>query len=574
MKTLLLLPFLLLPPAAFGQTIISDSFDIAGNDSAATGFGTDGVNTDIATRLTGTAVVAEPLTWVATGAGKVATSYSIASNALRIDAAPNVGAIQFSNNGFSGFDFGPYLVGKRYEVTFTFDNDSVDTINRRMSWMLADAPNAAIGDANLGFQLQAEANQASANVFKRLSAVSNGSTTAVNASIASGLTYGDPVQFRVVIEDIDITGVQASSYEVYLNGSATPVDSGLITFIRGTRYLIFDIAPATGPCSIDDFSVSVTGPAAEPPDIGARYLYFVNSVGEIRSFTGITAGAVPVTGRFNLNGGVLEGAQPDYTGYQAFAIDPTTGIVYGINAFGDVVRWPTLADWFGNTNAIVPDFDDPGFAAYGMNNSQGSVHGASYDPATGGFYVVYEGDATIDGDVGHYASAADFLINANATVSASIYGGNLINFHYSGEDAPGNVNAATPGANYFHATSTGQIEGFPTLADYISNPDNRTFQQANFCGGAIDGFALPVPVVADLKLEVSNVQRNPAGEVVSVDLSWNAVEGTSYNLLGAADLATGFTVLPGYEGVATSPQTVTVPASFGSRGFFTIEVAP
>src|SRR5690606_2600654 len=141
------------------------------------------------------------------------------------------------------------------------------------------------------------------------------------------------------------------------------------------------------------------GTAPEPPDIGDRYLYFVTSTGEIRGFTGISTGAVPVTGRINMNGGVLEATHADYAGYQAFAIDPATGIVYGIDVLGDVVRWPTPADWLENTNAIIPGFGDPGFAAYGSDGSQGSVHGASHDPATGGFYVVYEGDAAIDGDI-------------------------------------------------------------------------------------------------------------------------------------------------------------------------------
>ncbi len=574
MKNLHLLPFLLLPLAASGQLIIGDSFDIAASDSAATGFGTDGVNTEIASRLSGAAALEQPLSWIASGMGKDPAAYSIAGNALRIESVPGVGAIQLSADFATPYDFGAHLVGNRYEVAFTFDNDSVADANRRMSWMLTDNPNAAVGGANLGMQLQADANQASASVFKRLSPLSNGTMTGTNEAIAEGLPYGEPVDFRVVIEDIDVTGLQVSTYEVYLDGSATPADSGVLSFSRRERYLIFDIAPNSGPVTIDNFSVTVTGPAAAPPDIGGRYLYFVNAMGEIRGFTGIAAGDVPVVGRANVNAGVLEGSHEDYGTYQAFANDPDSGIVYGINAFGDVVRWPSFADWLADSNAIVPEPGEAGYEAYGATNAQGSVHGASHDPATGGFYVVYEGDETIDGDIGEYPSAEDFLNNTNATVSASVYGGNLANFHYSGEDAPGNFGAATPGANYFHITGGGQLEGFHTLGDYVADPGNRTFQKGGFAAGAVDGFALPVPVPIDLNLRISNVQRNASDEVESVDLSWDAAQGTSYNLLGSSDLTGGFTPLPGYKGVTTSPQTVTVPAGFEVRGFFSIEIGP
>ena len=131
-----------------------------------------------------------------------------------------------------------------------------------------------------------------------------------------------------------------------------------------------------------------------------------------------------------------EASHVDYGAYQGFTLDPTTGIVYGISSLGDVVRWPTLHDWLANTNAIVPGVGEPGYDAYGETGAQGSVHGASHDPATGGFYVVYEGDATIDGDVGAFqvTTSRGLTVSARAVVLATGLRGSPRKLGVPGED--------------------------------------------------------------------------------------------------------------------------------------------
>ncbi|WP_193214073.1 hypothetical protein [Luteolibacter marinus] len=561
---------------AQGQLIIADDFNITGDSSVATGFGPDGVNTEVATRLTGQAATDFTLSYYQSGTGKDPSAFDIADNRFRIAALGGVGAVQLSTDSSTGFDFGSYLVGKTYEILVTLDNDSVDTANRRFSFILGASTNDNVNNCPLSLQLQADANSAGAQIFKRVGANSNPDGVAINQAIASGLPYGEPVSLRIVIEDVDTTLIGHSTYAIYLNGSPTPADSGTFGFATTSRHFIYDIAQLTGPATYEDFSVTVTGDAPEAPVTPPRYVYFVQGNGDIRGFTGINTGDIPVTGPGGAATGFLEASQPSYGTFQGFTTDPSTGIVYGINVFGDVIQWPTLADWLADTNSIVPDFGEPGFAVYGGTGAQGSVHGISYDGNTGGFYVVYEGDALIDGDIGEYATAEDFVNNVNATVTASTYGGNRFNFYYFNEDAPTTQASPNdiPGANYFQASGGGVLEGFQTLADYISNPGNKTFSKDGFGGSSIGAFALPIPAPPEFGLQVSNVQRNGAGEVTSVDLSWSVEADTSYNLLGSPDLATPFAILPGMEGVTTSPQTVTVPAGYESKGFFSIEIAP
>ncbi len=555
------------------QVIISDDFDIPGDHSTTTGFDTDGVNTDLVNRLTGQAAIDQPLSYFASAAFKVDTAYSIANNTLQATAVTGVGALEYTADGFTAFDFGDYLRGKVYEIQLTFDNDSVNTANRRFSFTLGSAPGQAVNASPLSIQLQADADQAGARLYKRVRAASDPGGMDINQAISPSLPYGDPVDVRLVITDVDTLLGLESSYEIYVNGGATPVDSGDFGISSTSRHLIFDVAPDTGPVSYDDFSVTVTGDAPEPPAItGDRYLYFIGNDGAIYGFTGIDTGDAPVTVAGNFTAGVLEATQFDYASYQAFTSDPTSGIIYGINSFGDVVTWPTLADWLTNTNADVPADGDPRFEAYGST----SVHDASYDANTGGFYVVYEGGPEIDGDIGEYATVHDFTTNTNAVVTTSVYGGNLLNFYYWGEDAPGTREAPNdaPGANYFQAAGSGALEGFQTLADYVSDPNNRTFGKGGFATGAIAAFALPMPVEPDLDFHISDVNLDGSGLVTEATLEFLPQPSTSYSLLASPDLATPFTPVSGFENITSSPVTVPVPAGFATRGFFRLMENP
>ncbi|GAA5483190.1 hypothetical protein [Haloferula sargassicola] len=569
----ILLTAMLMPVVAQAQLVLSDSFDITGGTSAATGFGNDGVNTEIETRLAGQAATDQLLSYYASGAGKPESAYSIVDNALVIDPAVNVGSVTFTEDGFSAFDFGGYLRGKVYEIELTMDNDAVDTVNRRFSFSIATGPAQTVDAVPFGIQLAANAGQTGAEVFKRIDTTANPDGGDVNQSIAADLPYGVPVSLRLVITDVDTTIGQLSSYEIYLNGGTTPIDSGSFGIPSVNRYLVLDIAPNSGPVTYDALSITVTGEAPEPPPItGDRYLYFVGNDGAIHGFTGIDTGDVPVTAVGNFRGGVAEATHVDYGDFQAFTCDPTSGIVYGINLYGDVVTWPSVADWLANTHADVPTESDPRYDAYGLN----AVHGASYDPATGGFYVVYEGDASIDGDIGEYATAADFTTNTNAVVTPSTYGGNLLNFYYWGEDAPGNRVAPndTPGANYFQASGGGQLEGFLSLSDYAADPNIRTFQKAGFCNGCVAAFALPLPVEPDLQLRITGVARNGVGEVTSATLEFSPQPAASYSVLLSPDLQTPFSIVPGLENVTASPVIVPIPAGYETRGFLKISENP
>ena len=85
--------------ALSGQLQLADNFDIAANDSVATGFGTDGVNTEVATRLTGALTTTETLNYFLSRPDKVDTSYSITGNGLQVGSADLPGVFEFSNDG-------------------------------------------------------------------------------------------------------------------------------------------------------------------------------------------------------------------------------------------------------------------------------------------------------------------------------------------------------------------------------------------------------------------------------------------------------------------------------------------
>ena len=149
--------------ATYGQLLILDNYNISGGNSISNGFGLDGVNTQITdtNRITGEAVTNNGLSYFS-GAGRTNAAYSISNDALHVAVGGAVGQVQITADGSNAFDLGPYLVGKAYEFTITMDNDSVDTVGRRMSLSIGTAPGQTVNLVPLGVQLQADANSTSA----------------------------------------------------------------------------------------------------------------------------------------------------------------------------------------------------------------------------------------------------------------------------------------------------------------------------------------------------------------------------------------------------------------------------
>lgn len=230
----------------------------------------------------------------------------------------------------------------------------------------------------------------------------------------------------------------------------------------------------------------------------AATIYAVNDVGFVKRYSGIDTGPAPITaGNFATGAGVLVATIPGYGEYQGMTYVPESNTVLGVNASGDVVQWGSTKQWLLNatpTTLAADVFADKtnGNGPAGGGGA-GTIHGLSYDGNTGGFYVTLEASDDSDGDIREYASLADLLTDTGVS-SAATYGGNLLNFYYPDEDAPGNRPTPndTPGANYFQVAGGGQIEGFLTLADYIAAPDNRTFQ-SGFGAGLRVAFAVPEP---------------------------------------------------------------------------------
>jgi|GEM_PF-465249 len=221
----------------------------------------------------------------------------------------------------------------------------------------------------------------------------------------------------------------------------------------------------------------------EPPVVPGAPVFLVSSSGEIRRFTGVSAGDFPLASGLGLAGGEIVGAVPGYGAYQGFTQLPD-GSVYGVSQGGDVHEWGILQDWLdGSTPLTVSS------GAY----NPGELHGISYNPVTGGIYVIYEGDHSSrgDGDLGEYPTLSDFINDANPVVTASTYGGNVLNFYYPHEDAPGNANDANPGSNFFQVAGNGNLEGWLSLEDYTVNKPaggGREFLQGGY-GDAVGGFA-------------------------------------------------------------------------------------
>ncbi len=243
--------------------------------------------------------------------------------------------------------------------------------------------------------------------------------------------------------------------------------------------------------------------------VNAAMIYAVNSSGEIRSFTGATLGGNPIEGN-TFAGGTLEATIPAFGSYLGFTQD-TAGSIYGVNASGGVVSWASLSAWLAG--------DAPTIESTGVYGTDG-IHGCSYDGFTGGFYVVYEGNG-MDGDIGEYATLNDFINNQNASVSPSVYVGNIHNFYYPDNDS-------SAGSRYYQASGAGDLEGWQTLSSYISSSANRT-DHSPAAGFAGVGSAFAVVEGAILLLPPATLDAFPTNG--QVRLEWSEGTGAAtYNV--------------------------------------------
>src|SRR5688500_8773307 len=113
------------------QTIIADSFDVTGGISPGTGFGPDdagaGVNYEISQRLSGAAESAA-MQYIRTAGTKADSSISIFNNALQVADAAATFSFQLTEDGFTAFNFGGFLVGALYEINLTFELDEIESV--------------------------------------------------------------------------------------------------------------------------------------------------------------------------------------------------------------------------------------------------------------------------------------------------------------------------------------------------------------------------------------------------------------------------------------------------------------
>lgn len=187
-----------------------------------------------------------------------------------------------------------------------------------------------------------------------------------------------------------------------------------------------------------------------------------------------------------------------YASDQDATADLSTGIIYRINGDGDIISYPTIADYLANSSATT--------VASAVYSGVKKVNGISYDGNTGGFYAVPATGSTNAGDIVRYATLADFIagVPTNTNLTTANYTGALLNF-YDPDTTSGTSVGPTPAphavdAHYYQIAGNGRLEGFATLQEYNQNANNRiNITATNAFGGttptftAAAAFALPVP---------------------------------------------------------------------------------
>lgn len=278
--TICLATILSIGNVAIGQVIISDTYDVTGNNSASTGFGVNsGVNTEIATRLTGTA--ATGLSYINMNT-KADDQYSIVDNKLRGNGGAGVGAFTLSADGISGFNFSSALGATtatpadpvQYTVALGMANNLLG--GPRFSFgLMTTTPVDGAGSAGLwdfGIQLDRANGSTSSgvtayDVFGRIddeSRIQDGDDNFLIQNLGDG-SYGTEVNVVLRITD---AGAESDAYnskvEVSLDGGNSFIFSTApneFRFDGADRFFMWDFASNgtgdRGYGTYDDFSVTV-----------------------------------------------------------------------------------------------------------------------------------------------------------------------------------------------------------------------------------------------------------------------------------------------------------------------------
>jgi hypothetical protein len=191
-------------------------------------------------------------------------------------------------------------------------------------------------------------------------------------------------------------------------------------------------------------------------------------------------------------------AGADYKDDQDVTADLSSGIVYRINANGDIISYVDVAAYLTNANPVTV-----GSGIYGGTKK---INGLSYDGGAGGFYAVPATGSTNAGDIVRFTNLAAFLVGTpdGTPLTTANYTGNVLNF-YDPDVTAGTSVGPTPAphavsAHYYQVAGNGRLEGFTSLAEYNQNSNNRIeITSTNAFGGttptyqARGAFAVPVP---------------------------------------------------------------------------------
>lgn len=256
---------LAIAPGASAQLIFADSFNVTDGFSPSTGFGSEGVNYQIGSRLSGTAFASNQGMTIRQNTVPApirgAIQYSIANNQLQILEGLNSGGFQYSaDGGVTGYNFGSFLEGNTYEIKLTMTLGETENNSRRMTFYMTDvaSPAGGVAASNYGFQLVSNSTSGGPmSIYERISAAASPTGIAINQSVFTDLAFNTPVQLRLVVTDSTDygAGVYDSTYQLFVNDSLAT--TGTFRFNNSSRYLIFDIATNSGPGYYDDFSVTV-----------------------------------------------------------------------------------------------------------------------------------------------------------------------------------------------------------------------------------------------------------------------------------------------------------------------------
>jgi len=247
-------------------------------------------------------------------------------------------------------------------------------------------------------------------------------------------------------------------------------------------------------CFLSAFAVGLLCGAAQYAAAGV--IYVTDAGGNVWQYNGISHMSTQTQ---TSNTGILvrdaSVAGNTYKDDQDATADLSTGIVYRINAAGDIISYLNVANYLTNTAPVT--------VATGIYTGNKAINGASYDGNTGGFYSVSPASTTNPGDIARYNTLATFLTGVPDSVIVAGYNGNVLNF-YDPDTTPGTTVAAGGSvminAQYYQVPGGGGLEGFASIASYGATANNRVaFTGSNAFGGttptyqALAAFAVPVP---------------------------------------------------------------------------------